>query len=221
MSAATGAARAARTSGAPPRAQHCRRLARRTTRGRTRADRNPPGSPAPSSPAATPRDGPAHRAGLRTSFLEPCRGTRTIGSTADNAARRRRRSAPAGRRSRGASSQSWFMSARSRASSCSATQPSGPSSPMGRSSAGGRLPLALGPNELTAKIAPSGACSARAWRVIPYRSSTSRSTNSAERAGSVCLCLRPGPRYSPAPGRTWSTSSATGRPMLRSSERSM
>ena len=47
------------------------------------------------------------------------------------------------------------------------------------------MPLAPGPNELTAKIAPSGACSARACRVIPYRSSTSRSTNSVERPAST------------------------------------
>ena len=53
------------------------------------------------------------------------------------------------------------------------------------------MPLAPGPNELTAKIAPSGACSARACRVIPYRSSTSRSTNSAERPASTAVGRSP------------------------------
>ncbi len=59
------------------------------------------------------------------------------------------------------------IAARSRASSCSASHESGPSRPIGCSSVGGRLPSAPGPNELTPKIAPSGAWAARACRVIP------------------------------------------------------
>ena len=72
------------------------------------------------------------------------------------------------------------MSRRSRFSSWSAAHAIGPSSPMGLSSAGGRLPTAPGPNELTAKIAASGACAAKAYRVMPQHSSTCRSMSSRE-----------------------------------------
>ncbi len=41
---------------------------------------------------------------------------------------------------------------------------------------GGGRPAAPRPYALTAKIAPRGRVWARAWRVIPYRASTSRST---------------------------------------------
>ena len=40
-------------------------------------------------------------------------------------------------------------------------------------------------------MAPSGACSARAWRVIPYRSSTSCSTNSVAETSLDLVHLRP------------------------------
>ena len=173
---------------------------RRDRRGRRQAGQQPPGSAPPER-------------------REPRRGTRPRAPTGDSAARTRRRTARAGAGRRGRGPRAIPAARRRRPRAARRASRAAPPGRAGAARRGAGRPSAPRPYALTAKIAPCGACRARACRVIPYRGSTSRST--PQLVGS-----------SPGPGSPWGadwartrsnfvSSSATGRPVVPSSERSM